>query len=125
MRPFINIINNGDKTPLEEFQNAVLRPLLKLHSDEFVRILREYIMEYELQFGQLKDADKRFWIFEKLKRNVKLFSSLNELILKDLNSTEKLFYLKHKKELNKRLKEMLGQRLGSNLSKLTLTQNKP
>jgi hypothetical protein len=119
MRPILNIANAVNKTEVEEFQNSTLRPILKLRNDELIKEFNAYRLKNRVQFEQIKDADKIKRIFELLKRKVKLFDILNTYILNELTADESKFYLKHKRELNKRLKEMIGQRLASNLSKLT------
>jgi hypothetical protein len=119
MRPVLNITNSGKKTEVEEFQNSVLRPLLKLRNDELIKDFKVHGLKNHKQFEQLGDEDKKNLIFELLKKKTKLFVLLNTYIMSEFTDQESKFYLEHKKELNKRLKEMMGQRLGSNLSKLT------
>lgn len=125
MRPILNITNAVNKTEVEEFQNATLRPILKLCNDELIKEFNAYRLKNCAQFEQLQDEDKIKLIFELLKKKVKLFDVLNTYILNELRADESKFYLKHKKELNKRLKEMMGQRLASNLSKLTPNGPRP
>lgn len=118
LRPLIAVTMVGKKTTVEEFQHTVLRPILKMRNDELFRCFREYLRKKDKEFEQLSDMDKQKRIFDHLKNKVKLFDALNQYVLDELSPDEVLVYENHKRELNKRLKEMMGQRLGSNLSKL-------
>ena len=118
MRPLIAVTMVGKKTTVEEFQHTVLRPILKMRNDELFNCYKEYLRKKDKEFEQLSDAGKQKRIFEHLKTKVKLFDVLNQYVLDELSLEEAKVYESHKRELNKRLKEMMGQRLGSNLSKL-------
>ena len=120
MRPKLNIVNNGTKSPSEEFQNRVLRPILKMKNDELIHEFENYLRAKELKYVHLNEMELGKFVLELLKTNFKFFERLTLIILEELKKEEKKLFLKHKKELNKRLKEMLVQRLASNLSKQAL-----
>ena len=122
MRPKLNILNNGIKRPIEEFQNGVLRPILKMKNEALMNEFENYLCAKELKYVHLNEMELGKFVLELLKTNFKLFERLTLIILEELKKEEKKLFLKHKKELNKRLKEMLGQRLASNLSKQALDQ---
>jgi hypothetical protein len=96
---------------METFQNEVLRPVLKFQHDLIIRLTKDQIL-FQKQIAnvssieQKRDIIKRFFISQ---ANFKYF--IIGQICGLLTTSEFEFYLKTKKELDKRITNMLADRI--------------
>jgi hypothetical protein len=96
---------------METFQNEVLRPVLKFQHDLIIRLTKDQIL-FQKQIAnvssieQKRDIVKRFFISQ---ANFKYF--IIGQICGLLTTSEFEFYLKTKKELDKRITNMLADRI--------------
>jgi hypothetical protein len=96
---------------METFQNEVLRPVLKFQHDLIIRLTKDQIL-FQKQIAnvssieQKRDILKRFFISQ---ANFKYF--IIGQICGLLTTSEFEFYLKNKKELDKRITNMLADRI--------------
>jgi hypothetical protein len=101
---------------LETFQNEVLRPILKYQHNLIIRLTKEESL-FQKQISnistleQKRDSIKSFFLSQP---NFKYF--LIGQICGLLTSSEFDFYLKTKKELDKRISNMLSDRILSHYS---------
>lgn len=99
---------------IETFQNEVLRPILKYQHDIVIQLtLQESLFQKQIStissIQQKRDLIKRFFLSQP---NFKYF--LIGQICGLLTSTEFEYYLNSKKELDKRISNMLADRILSN-----------
>lgn len=99
---------------IESFQNEVLRPILKYQHDLVIQLtLKESLFQKQIStisaIQQKRDLIKRFFLSQP---NFKYF--LIGQICGLLTSTEFEYYLSSKKELDKRISNMLADRILSN-----------
>ena len=99
---------------IETFQNEVLRPILKYQHDLVIQLtLKESLFQKQIStisaIQQKRDLIKRFFLSQP---NFKYF--LIGQICGLLTSTEFEYYLSSKKELDKRISNMLADRILSN-----------
>jgi hypothetical protein len=101
---------------IESFQNEVLRPILKYQHDLVIQLtLQELLFQKQVStisaIHQKRDLIKRFFLSQP---NFKYF--LIGQICGLLTSTEFEYYLSSKKELDKRISNMLSDRILSHYS---------
>ena len=94
--------------PLEQFQNDVLRPILKFQNDAFVSYFKAQIGDAILP---QKPVTLEAFIKTRLQKDLALRNTCLGLTIGLLTAEELPFYFQHKTELNKRIIQMLCQRL--------------
>jgi len=102
--------------PVEEFQNLTLRPILKLQNDLLVRAFQLHIVKTKNVFYKLSEAEKKENILLVLRQDVKFSTLLKGIVLGHFTESEWTFYIANEQEINRRISNLAGQRLISNLA---------
>lgn len=115
VRPnLINLINSNT-SDIERFQNEVLRPIIKMQNNLLVAFFKNYIKNNKIKFNTLKPEVQENKINTILTKDINFKNILIGSIIGHLNENEIKIYLKSKSELNKRIIQMVMQRLQHNL----------
>jgi hypothetical protein len=104
-----------DTLEIELFQNETLRPILKLQND----ILLDYLVKQPNFDSVLKYREKRSVFSERVRifmQQPMLKSILIGMVLGCFTQEEMKAYHKHSKEMNKRIHQMLLERLVDGLA---------
>ncbi len=109
----------SDQSSAEEaFQNATLRPILKLQNDLIVQIFQNYIKQNKISFNDFS-VDKRISAIETIiTKDIQLQNTLKGIVLGLFTSDECVFYSNTISSSNKRIRAMLIERLQSQLQLL-------
>lgn len=111
-RPQIPSSNIHDNMSREEyFQNAVLRPVLKLQNELFIAVYMNYIRKHKNVFHDLSLPKKMQYIENSVQRDVKFRNNLKGIILGQLTVEEFEVYAENSSALNKRMMNLLIERL--------------
>jgi len=110
-----NLINSNT-TDLERFQNEVLRPIIKMQNNLLVALFKNYIRNRKIEFNKLKAEVQENKINSILTKDINFKNILLGSIIGHFNKNEIKIYLKSKSELNKRIIQMVKQRLQDNLT---------
>ena len=111
-RPQIPSSKIHDNMSREEyFQNAVLRPVLKLQNELFIVVYMNYIRKHKNVFHDLSLPKKMQYIENSVQRDVKFRNNLNGIILGQLTVEEFEVYAENSSALNKRMMNLLIERL--------------
>ncbi len=116
LRPEINTDATRSPLPLEQFQNEVLRPILKFQNDVFVAYIRAYLGDV---VWPTRTAALEEFIKTRLQKDLALRNTCLGIAVGMLTNEELPYYLQHKTELNKRIIQMLCQRLVDQLTSQT------
>lgn len=115
LRPLISNALTENSKPLEVFQNEVLRPVIKMQHE----IILAHICSIE-QFkvilskkGARTDFQSRVHGFISKQQDIK--NQLTGMILGMLTEQEFAFYREHQNDLNKRISQMISQRISDTL----------
>jgi hypothetical protein len=104
----------SDQSSAEEiFQNVVLRPILKLQNDLFIASFHNYISKYKRDFYSLNVDKKLFTIENAIQKDIKFRNALKGMIIAMFTVEEYSQYIKNSSSLNKRMMNMLIERLKS------------
>lgn len=104
-----------DTTATEYFQNTVLRPILKFQNDIFLLLFKQYIFKYAKDFDNMKLERKIEFVQNCFQKDMK-FRNLNTgIVLGMLIDGELKIYFENKSEFNKRIANMLSERIISQL----------
>lgn len=115
LRPFIGSIETDHKSSeSEEFQNLVLRPILKFQNDILISIIKENNHYNSLLKEINSDADSLTAIKHFLNKETQLKHTVIGILIGLCTLPELAFYNKNFKELNKRITQMVAQRFFDN-----------
>jgi len=104
---------NGQSTSEEVFQNQVLRPILKLQNDLFIDVFRNYIAKYKNEFYSYSAEKKISYIENAIHKDIKFRNSLKGMVIGLFTTDEYATYILNSSSLNKRMMNMLIERLKS------------
>ena len=108
-------INN--QSSLEEvFQNRTLRPILKMQNDLLIQVFINYAVKQKNVFFSLTPEKKMMYIENVIQRDIKFRNSLKGMIIGLFTLEEYAEYIRISSSLNKRMMNMLVERLKSQLA---------
>ncbi|PKP16374.1 MAG: glyoxalase [Bacteroidetes bacterium HGW-Bacteroidetes-23] len=99
----------------ERFQNVTIRPILKLQNDLFVDVFKNYISKYKNDFYSYSTEKKLQFIENSIQKDIKFRNSLKGMVIGLFTINEYEEYIKNSSNLNKRMMNMLIERLKSNI----------
>lgn len=115
-RPDIPTSKINDQMGSEEyFQNAVLRPILKLQNDLFISVFKNYIKKHKNVFYDLSLEKKQRYIEHAIQKDIKFRNSLKGMIIGMFTVEEYETYTMNSSALNKRMMNLLIVRLKDQL----------
>ena len=115
-RPDIPTSKINDQMGSEEyFQNAVLRPILKLQNDLFISVFKNYIKKHKNVFYELSLEKKQRYIEHAIQKDIKFRNSLKGIIIGMFTVEEYESYTMNSSALNKRMMNLLIVRLKDQL----------
>jgi hypothetical protein len=97
----------------EAFQNITLRPILKLQNDLFVQVFINYAQKQKNAFFRLTPEKKLNYIENVIQRDIKFRNSLKGMIIGLFTVVEYHEYITNSSNLNKRMMNLLVERLKS------------
>ena len=106
---------NMDSSIEELFQNKTLRPILKLQNDLFIQVFINYAVKQKLVFFGLTPEKKLTYIENAIHRDMKFRNFLKGVIVAFFTLQEYAEYIQISSSLNKRMMNMLIERLKSQL----------
>lgn len=115
-RPTISSIQISDSMSIEErFQNITLRPIIKLQKDLLICVFKNYIEKHKNVFYDL-DIEKRLkYIETAIQKDIKFRNALKGMIIGQFTTEEYEIYRTNSSALNKRMMNIVKQRLQSNI----------
>jgi hypothetical protein len=108
------VINNQSSSE-EIFQNNTLRPILKMQNDLFIHVFINYAVKQKNVFFSLTPEKKMIYIENVIQRDIKFRNSLKGMIIALFTLDEYAEYIRISSNLNKRMMNMLVERLKSQL----------
>jgi len=110
----IGIINESSSAE-ERFQNMTLRPILKLQNDLFVEVFKNYALKQKGVFFTLSPEKKMSYIENVIQRDIKFRNSLKGIVIGLFTLSEYNDYILNSSNLNKRMMNLLIERLKSQI----------
>lgn len=112
LRPEIPSISQADATTsAEQFQNRTLRPILKFQNELLCAIFRAYLDKRKGAFFKLSKVAKLNYVSQSVRKDHKFKQLLIGTIIGQLTQEEWLLYQKEEKAINRRISDLLVQRL--------------
>lgn len=101
--------------PDEAFQNSTLRPVIELQNDLLVEVFKNYIDKHKKTFYTLSPEKRIGYIENALQKDIKFRNSLKGMVIGQFTLEEYSFYLTNSSALNKRMMNLVSERLTGNL----------
>lgn len=99
----------------EYFQNKTLRPVIKLQNDLLLASFKNYVNKHKNVFYDLNVEKKLDYIENAIHKDMKFRNSLKGMILGQFTIEEFDIYIQNSSALNKRMMDMVKERLKDNL----------
>lgn len=106
---------NNQSSAEEIFQNRTLRPILKTQNDLFIQVFINYAIKQKNVFFSLTPEKKMQYIENVIQRDIKFRNSLKGMIIALFTLDEYAEYIRISSNLNKRMMNMLVERLKSQM----------
>lgn len=120
IRPEININLQIHSLPEELFQNSTLRPILKLQNDLLIQVFINYAVKQKNVFFGLAIDKKVDYIENVIQKDIKFRNSIKGIIIGLFTTDEYAEYIKNSSNLNKRMMNLVVERLKSQLQLLEI-----
>tara|TARA_R100000935_G_C2789162_1_gene145174 strand:+ start:261 stop:680 length:420 start_codon:yes stop_codon:yes gene_type:complete len=102
----------------EQFQNKTLRPVAKLQDLLFVEVFRNYIQKHKNTFYGFTIEKRMLFIANAIQRDIKFRNSLKGIMIGQFTMEEYALYIQNSSALNKRMMNIVKERLFSNIQLL-------
>ena len=112
-------ISEGELKEEELFQNMVLRPVIKMQHQILILRVKDYFLSKKVLFNSLDQINKENWIRNAFQKDAMLKKEIQGFILGQLNVKEFNEYLKNQKSINKRIAQMVQNRMLDSIIELT------
>ena len=115
VRPVLKNLINSNTSLIEKFQNEVLRPIIKMQNNLLVTFFKNYIKNRKIEFNKLGVEYQENKINSILTKDINFKNILIGSIVGLFKENEIEIYFKSKTEINKRITQIIKQRLQDNL----------
>lgn len=107
----------------ELFQNQTIRPILKLQNDLFVAVFINYVNKNKADFYSYSVEKKMQTIENSIQKDIKFRNSLKGIVMALFTIEEYDTYIQNSSSLNKRMMNLLIDRLKSQVQLFELETN--
>ena len=118
------VISNAKVTSLmskeEIFQNKTIRPVALLQNDILVEVFKHYIKKHKNVFYDLSVEKRIDYIENAIHKDMKFRNSLKGIMIGQFTIPEHQDYVSNSSALNKRMMQIVKERLKSNIQLLEL-----
>ncbi len=114
---------NEQSSQDEKFQNQTLRPILKLQNDLFISVFINHISKHKNDFYSLPVDKKLQFIENAIQKDIKFRNSLKGMVIGLFTIDEYALYIQNSSSLNKRMMNMLIERLKSQVQLFEVVLN--
>lgn len=102
----------------ESFQNRTLRPVIKLQNDLLIAVFKNYVRKHKNVFYTLSVEKQLEYIENAIQKDIKFRNSLKGIIIGQFTIDEYVIYTENSSALNKRMMNIVKERLKDNLLQL-------
>ncbi|WP_394774417.1 glyoxalase [Flavobacterium sp.] len=114
---------SAQSSPEELFQNQTIRPILKLQNDLFIAVFINYVNKNKADFYSYTAEKKIQTIENSIQKDIKFRNSLKGIIMALFTMEEYDIYIQNSSSLNKRMMNLLIERLRSQVQLFELESN--
>jgi len=106
----------------ELFQNKTLRPIIKMQHDLFISVFNNYIRKRKNVFYDLNVEKQLAYIDNAIHKDMKFRNSVKGMIIGQFTTEEYELYITNSSALNKRMMNIVKERLISSLQLFTKSE---
>jgi hypothetical protein len=106
------------QNPAEAFLHETLRPILKLQNELLLGITRHFLVKRKVRFATLDEAQQKQQVQHSIARDNRLRGLLFGSVVGQFTTDELTFYLDNEAEVNRRIAQLIVQRLQTQLDSL-------
>lgn len=106
---------NDQMSEEERFQNTTLRPVVKLQNPLLIEVFRNYITKRKNVFYNLSLEKRMAYVENAVNRDMKFRNSIKGMIIGQFTIEEYLIYIHNSSALNKRMANLVRERLISQI----------
>lgn len=117
-RPVLENLIKDNMSPLELFQNQTLRPVIKMQPNLLIASFKNYILKRKIDFSILTEPKKRNKTKVAFVKDINYKNLTLGFIIGAFNEEEYGFYSLHASELNKRILQIVIQRVQDSLPEI-------
>lgn len=114
---------SAQSSPDELFQNQTIRPILKLQNDLFIAVFINYVNKNKADFYSYTVEKKLQTIENSIQKDIKFRNSLKGIVMALFTIEEYETYIQNSSSLNKRMMNLLIDRLKSQVQLFELESN--
>lgn len=111
----------SDMSSDEQFQNGTLRPIIKFQNPLLIAAFRNYIHKHKNFFYGLSLEKKLDYVEHAIQKDMKFRNSLKGMIIGQFTLEEYEIYIQNSSALNKRMMNMVIERLKDQVQLFELT----
>ena len=115
-------ITSARVTPMmsdeEYFQNTTLRPVAKLQNDLLIEVFKNYARKHKNVFYKLSVEKRLEYVENAIQKDIKFRNALKGMIIGQFTIQEYELYTKNSSALNKRMMNLVKERIKSNIQLL-------
>jgi|TARA_B110000116_G_scaffold221819_1_gene200451 hypothetical protein len=119
-RPELGNLVNKNTTEVEKFQNEVLRPIIKMQHPLLILFFDNYVEKRKIDFTSLSEEKKKNKIKSIFDKDINFKNLILGLIVGHFSVDEYLYYTQNPSEFNKRVLQMIIQRLQNSISEFKI-----
>ncbi len=102
----------------EQFQNRTIRPIVKFQGNLLLEVFRNYIKKRKNTFYEISLEKRLAYIENAIQKDMKFRNSLKGIIIGQFTVEEYLTYTQNSSSLNKRMMNIVKERLQDNVQLL-------
>ena len=119
LRPQIeSAVVHASTLPDEQFQNRTLRPVILLQNDLLLEAFRNYAQKHKNVFYEMSIEKRMAYIENSIQKDIKFRNSLKGMVIGQFTIEEYTYYITNSSALNKRMMNLVKERLQSNIQLL-------
>ena len=112
LRPEISAAKFSDLMSNDErFQNTTLRPIIKLQSELFIAVFKNYVAKHKNVFYDLTIEKRIDYIENAIHKDMKFRNSLKGMVIGVFTVDEYSLYIENSSALNKRMMHLVKEQL--------------
>jgi hypothetical protein len=119
-RPELGNLVNKNTTEVEKFQNEVLRPIIKMQHHLLILFFENYVEKRKIDFTSLSEEKKKNKIKSIFDKDINFKNLILGVITGHFSINEYLYYTQNSSEFNKRVLQMIIQRLQNSISEFKI-----
>jgi len=117
-RPILLDLVNEGTSEMEKFQNEVIRPIIKMQHNLLISFFKNYLQKRKVDFSVFPEKKKRSKISSVFKTDNNYKNITLGFVLGQFSMDEYKFYADYSSEINKRILQIIQQRIKDSISEL-------